>query len=116
MLRSVRTAAGTGRVMLEKPASRTRPSSAAVVCACWRGMRSGGPDSRDCFAESWPAGEDLRGRVAEGRGGEKRQAKQQAAQNARPTRRGAEKIMRSALKGRCMKKDLRTRQQYPRTA
>ncbi len=51
-LRSVRRAAGTGRMILEKPASRTTPSSAAVVCACWRGMRSGGPDSRDCFAES----------------------------------------------------------------
>ncbi len=47
--RRVRRAPGTGTVKLEKPASRTTPSSAEVVSACWRGMRIGAAGWRDCW-------------------------------------------------------------------
>src|SRR5271163_2177855 len=52
--RKVRRAPGTGIVILEKPASRTMPSSAVVVNACWRGMRTGTAAWRDCCVMAPP--------------------------------------------------------------
>jgi len=43
-------AAGRGRAAASETCSRTRPSRAAARKACWRGIRLGGPASRDCCA------------------------------------------------------------------
>jgi len=49
----------TGRVAESETCSRTVPSSAAVVSACCRGIRRGGPVSWDCCSEE--AGGELAG-------------------------------------------------------
>src|SRR5438105_96814 len=64
------------------PASRTNPSSAAVFCACWRGMRCGGPGSRDSFAERCAGGPCFK-RVLAATPKEKKKQEQQAAPTAR---------------------------------
>src|SRR6516165_1057191 len=80
--RSVRSVPGTGSGLFDELASRTNPSSAAVCCACWRGMRCCGPCSRDSFAELCAGGPCCK-RVLASRPNEKRIEEQQAAPTAR---------------------------------
>src|SRR5207249_2255831 len=80
--RRVSTVPGTGSGLFSEPASRTNPSSAAVFCACWRGMRCGGPGSRDSFAELCAGGPCFK-RVLAATPKEKKKQEQQAAPTAR---------------------------------